>query len=192
MQTAMNLPARKPNATYADLEALPEHIVGELIDGVLYTQSRPRPRHQFSSAALTFDLLKAFDRRRGGAGGWWFLQEPELHFGKDVLIPDLAGWRTESMPSLPESHAITIVPAWVCEVLSPSTKSHDRIRKLRVYAREGVKHVWLVDPGEKSLEVYRREGDHWVLAASFEEDELAHAEPFDSMNIDLALWWPEE
>jgi hypothetical protein len=91
MESLMTQPTRKPNATYADLEALPEHIRGELIDGVLYTQAQPRARHQFASGGIVVDLTQAYDKRRGGRGGWWFLQEPELHFRKNVLIPDLAG-----------------------------------------------------------------------------------------------------
>ena len=83
---------------------------------------------------------------RGGPGGWILLDEPELHLHGDVLVPDLAGWRRERMPELPDAAAFELAPDWICEVLSPSTAASDRAEKMPIYARERVAHVWLVDP----------------------------------------------
>lgn len=85
------------------------------------------------------------DRGRGGPGGWIILDEPELHLHGDILVPDIAGWRRERMPALPEGSAFDLAPDWVCEVLSPSTASIDRTEKLPIYARERLAHVWSVD-----------------------------------------------
>jgi Uma2 family endonuclease len=179
-------------ATYADIEALPPHVVGQLVHGVLYTHARPAS-HARASSVLGADLGGAFDRGRGGPGGWGLLDEPELHFGRDVLVPDLAGWRRERMPELPRVPYFELAPDWVCEVLSPSTAAVDRVTKLGVYLREGVRHLWFVDPEARTLEVLRREreGDEarFVMAQSFAGDEGARAEPFDAIELELGALW---
>jgi hypothetical protein len=89
-------------ATYDDLLKVPDHLVAEIIDGELYATPRPAPRHADASSGLGGVLRGPFDRGRGGLGGWRILDEPELHLGRDVVVPDLAGWRRERLPSLPE------------------------------------------------------------------------------------------
>ncbi|MDP2314935.1 MAG: Uma2 family endonuclease [Pseudomonadota bacterium] len=178
-------------ATYDDLRRLPDTMIGEIIGGKLYASPRPAPRHAAASSAIGVDLGAEYGRRRGGRGGWWLLDEPELHLGPDVLVPDIAGWRRERMPRLPTEAAFTLAPDWVCEVLSPSTASLDRYRKLPVYARAGVGHAWLVDPALRAVEVYRLEGEHWVLLASHAGDEPFHAEPFAEVELDPTEWWAD-
>jgi len=179
----------KKSATYADLEALPENLVGEIIDGELIASPRPASRHARASSVLGGLIGSPFDFGGGGPGGWIILFEPELHLGGDALVPDLAGWRRERMPQMPDVAAFTLAPDWVCEVSSPSTGALDRARKLPVYAREHVSHVWLVDPGPRTLEVFRREGGGWLLLTTFDGDRKVRAEPFDAVEIDLALLW---
>ena len=133
----------KKGATYADLYDVPEHFVAEIFDGELYASPRPALPHAHAASALG-NKLGAF--HRSGPGGWVIIDEPELHFGKDVLVPDLAGWRRERLPTVPVAAYLTLAPDWVCEVLSPSTESLDRGKKLRIYAGESVLHAWLVDP----------------------------------------------
>src|SRR5207249_852908 len=89
-----------------------------------------------------------------------------LHFRRDVLVPDLAGWRRERMPTMPDVAAFELAPDWACEVISPSTGEIDRGRKMRVYARERVGHLWIVDPILRTLEVYRLENGRWVVAST--------------------------
>ncbi len=129
-------------ATYADLLAAPENVVAEIIDGDLYTSPRPASRHALALSALGAELLTPFQHGRGGPGGRWIVDEPELHLRDDVLIPDIAGWRRSRMPEFPDAAYFTLVPDWVCEILSPSTERMDRLRKLAVYARERVGHAW--------------------------------------------------
>ena len=133
------------NDLYAELEALPENLTGEIINGRLYAQPRPANRHALVESGLAMDIGSAYHRGRGGPGGWWILVEPEIHFIRDeeVLVPDLAGWRRNRMPRLPPDHRIEIVPDWVCEILSPSTARKDRLTKMPVYARYGVPTLWL-------------------------------------------------
>lgn len=181
---------RKP-ATYADLEALPQHVVGELIAGQLHVSPRPAAPHAMASSRLGSELMGPFDRGRNGPGGWILLFKPELHLGEDVLVPDLAGWRKERMPQPPRTAAFTLAPDWLCEVLSPSTAVLDRAIKLPVYAREGVRHVWLVDPERRTLEVFRLDGAQYTLLVTHAGKSSVRAEPFEAVALELAYLWGE-
>jgi Uma2 family endonuclease len=137
-------------------------------------------------------LLVNFHLGQGGPGGWYIIDEPELHLGENVLIPDLAGWRRERPPELPRKGAVTVVPDWVCEVLSPSTEAFDRAVKVSLYAQVGVKHVWLVDPEARTLEVLRLEGARYTLLATYRGSVHVRAEPFEALELQLALLWGEK
>ncbi|AKT41115.1 Uma2 family endonuclease [Chondromyces crocatus] len=184
---------RAPSATYADLVAAPAHLVAELVDGVLYTSPRPASPHAHAASVLGMDIGSPFQRGRGGPGGWHILYEPELHFGDDVLVPDLAGWRRERMPDLPQVAFFTLPPDWVCEVLSLSTASLDRTRKRPAYAAAGVTWLWLVDPLARMLEVFRLGPQkRWVVEQGFSGDAVVRASPFEAIELELsALWLPE-
>jgi Uma2 family endonuclease len=179
----------KKGATYADLYDVPDHFVAEMLDGDLYASPRPAVPHARAASVLGAKLLGPFDIGENGPGGWLFLDEPELHFNNDVLVPDLAGWRRERMPEAPDDAYITLAPDWVCEVLSPSTETLDRGKKLRVYAREGVAHAWLVDPLRQTLEVLVLESGRWSLLASHEGRVSVRALPFDAIELELGALW---
>lgn len=176
-------------ATYADIEALPPHVVGEIAFGVLHTHPRPSPRHGRATTRLGAELDGPFDRGRGGPGGWFFLIEPELHLGSHVLVPDIAGWKRERLPKLPDTAYIETSPDWVCEVLSPSTHRFDRTDKLTIYAEFGVKHCWYVDPIARTLEVFALQGDKWLLAATLKDADAVTAPPFEAHTFALDLLW---
>ena len=180
------------SATYADLRRLPDNVVGEILDGELHVSPRPAPRHADASSGLGGALRGPFDRGRGGPGGWRILDEPELHLGPDVIVPDLAGWRRERLPQLPETAYVAVAPDWVCEVLSPSTASIDRVKKLRSYAREGVPHAWLVDPLARTVEILRLENGRWSIIGMHAGLETIQAEPFEALDLDLSLLFEEE
>ncbi len=182
------MPARRP-ATYDDIVALPENVVGEILNGELVVSPRPAPRHTDTASSLGGMLVPPYRFGEGGPGGWWILDEPELHLGADIVVPDLAGWRRERMPSLPDDAFFTLPPDWVCENLSPSTSRIDRTRKLPIYARAGVSHAWLIDPATQTLEVYRLESGHWIVAATHGGDERVRAAPFEATALDLARLW---
>lgn len=181
-------PSRR-QALYAELERLPSNVVGEVLDGALYVSPRPASPHARAASLLGGELLGPFDRGRGGPGGWLLLHEPELHLGEAVLVPDLAGWRRARMPEMPHVAAFSLAPDWACEVLSPSTAALDRAGKMAVYAREGVGHLWLVDPLLQSLEVYRLERGHWLLLGTHVGQERVRAEPFDALALELGVLW---
>jgi Uma2 family endonuclease len=184
---------------------VPAHQHAEIVNGTLYVMSRPAPKHASAASMLGVEIGGPFQRGRGGPGGWWILDEPELHLApKEPVIPDLAGWRIERMPQLPDTAYFTLVPDWVCEVLSRSTEKLDRDEKLPYYAEHGVRHVWLLDPIEKRLEVYSLDPDpepsgsdprvlgsrgRWREVRIHQGDTTVRAAPFDAIELDLAALW---
>ena len=187
----MGEPARKIEpATIADLEALPPNVKGEIIDGVLYTHARPRARHQALIGHLDRGLGGSFQEGGGRPGGWWILVEPGIEvMGSPEFSPDLAGWRVERMAELPEDTSIQVVPDWVCEVLSPSTRSYDLRTKRAFYARIGVKYLWYVDMDERSLTVSRLYEGKWLELGVYGEDDKVRAEPFEAVELEMEAWW---
>jgi Uma2 family endonuclease len=173
---------RKPSLREA-WKALPEHVTGEIIAGTLHAAPRSGSRHARAGTRLAASLDPEFGS--GGPGAWVILAEPELHLGEHILVPDLAGWRRERLPEVPEG-AIVVVPDFVCEILSPATARRDRAVKLPLYASLGVAHAWLVDPTAKTVEVFRLSGAHWVLVAVHGDPDPMRAEPFDAVEIPLA------
>jgi Uma2 family endonuclease len=187
----MMKPARRP-ARYDDILQAPEGKVAEIIDGELIVSSRPAWPHAFAASAMGADLIGGFQRPPGDAPpreGWWFVAEPELCCGNDVLVPDQAGWRRTNTADRPTTAAFTDRPDWVCEIVSPSTGKIDRTRKMRIYAREGVGHLWLVEPTLRTVEVYRLKGGEWVVATVCGGDGPARMEPFDAIELDVSRWW---
>ena len=179
-------------ATYADIEALPPNMVGEIVHGVLHAHPRPAPRHGVAAVALGAEISVPFGRGSGGPGGWIFLVEPELHLGPHVVVPDLAGWKKERLTPFPTTSFIETPPDWLAEILSPSTQAIDRTDKLGVYAEFGVKHCWYVDPIARTLEVFALSGGKWLLAATFKNAEPVAAPPFEVHSFPLdVLWAPD-
>ncbi len=176
-------------ATYEDLVNLPDNLVAEIVNGELHASPRPAPPHAVAGSVLGGALVPPFQGGRGGPGGWWILDEPELHLGPDVLVPDLAGWKRERMPRKPATAYFPLAPDWICEIVSPSTTRLDRTQKLGIYAREGVAHAWLIDPLAATLEVFRLEGGRWVLLAAHGGNDIVRAEPFGEIEIELAPLW---
>jgi Uma2 family endonuclease len=180
-------------ATYADLLRAPENLVAELVDGELYTWPRPAGPHNRFASAVGMDVGTPYDRGGGGGpGGWWIVFEPEVHLADDVVVPDLAGWRRERMPQIPRDHRYTVVPDWICEVLSPSTGRFDRATKLPLYAAHGVRYAWLADPLERTVEILRLENGRWSIVHVFSGNDILVAEPFELVEIDLASIWGDE
>ncbi len=178
-------------ATYQDLEALPPHLVAEIVDGELWASPRPAPRHSRAWGRITSRIEPAFDEGRGGPGGWIILGEPETHLGKQVLVPDLAGWRRTRLPRLPVTAYIALAPDWVCEVVSPSTARLDRAKKLGIYAAEGVRHAWLVDPLARTIEVLRLTRGRWAIVATPAGDATVRIEPFEEIELEIGTFWED-
>lgn len=189
----MGQPAIKTatKSTYEDIVSLPEGMVGEIIGGELYAQPRPAPPHAWSNTRLSTLIDGPFGIGIGGPGGWVILAEPEIQFGQDTLVPDIAGWRRQRLRQLPREGPLTTTPDWVCEVLSPGTERTDRLRKLRIYATHRVAHVWLLNPWLHTLDVFRWQEGDYLVANVCSGDEPVRVEPFDAVELPLQhLWGP--
>lgn len=186
----VTVPAGK-RATRAELDALPDNVVGELIGGVLHTMPRPRPRHATSATRIGGRIQGGYQYGDDGApGGWWIVAEPGIQLAdRDVeeIVPDVAGWRRARLPELPER--FTTAPDWVCEVLSPSTRRHDLQTKRPLYARAGVAWMWIVDVDARTLTASRLHEGKWLELGVWSDDDVARIEPFDAVELKLAELW---
>lgn len=190
MEHAMNKMARPiGTATYQDILDAPENMVAEIIYGALHTHPRPAMPHARAGSSLGYELTGPFDRGKGGPGGWWIIDEPEVHLGTDVLVPDLAGWRHETMPVYPRDAFTTVVPDWVCEIHSPSTRKIDQIDKSEIYASHGVKHMWFVDPDDRTLIAYENHDASWITIATLRDNDPVCVAPFDAVTFKLNELW---
>lgn len=179
------------NFIYQDIIDLPENKTGELIQGQLYVHPRPTFPHALALSNLGIQVGSAYHFGKGGPGGWWIIDEPEIHFIRDteVVVPDIAGWRKARMPQPPKDHRIEVVPDWICEVLSPSTAKSDRIIKMPLYAKYGVAYLWLIDPLLKTLEAYTLNENQWQLIGAAKDNEKVCFAPFDALELALEDLW---
>jgi len=176
-------------ATYKDLCEVPDHMVAEIVGGDLWVSPRPIVRHAHAAAMLAAELIPPFGQGRGGPGDWWILPECEIHFGGDVLVPDLAGWRRSRLKEMSSEAFLTQAPDWACEISSPSSRKLDRVLKAGIYAREGVRHLWLVEPKKKKLEVFNLAAGVYVPILDLNDDQIAAAEPFETVPFPLQRIW---
>ena len=174
---------------YKDFMAVPANMIAEILNGKLVTQPRPAPKHSVAASSLGDELVSPFQKGRGGPGGWVILDEPELHLGADILVPDLAGWKRENMSALPETAYFETPPDWICEVLSPSTASYDRLEKRDIYAVHKVSHLWFIDPEARTLEAFELQGKNWVLLKTYGHKVMVDAKPFGAVPFELGSLW---
>jgi hypothetical protein len=185
----MSTPAER-FATYEDLCQVPDHKLAQIIHDQLIVLPRPAPKHALAASSLGEELLGPYQKgRRGGPGGWWILDEPELHLGPHILVPGLGGWRRSRLPRLPDEAFFSLPPDWVCEILSPSTARIDRIDKLPLYAAHGIGYAWIIDPELQSLEVFVLNQGRWQLDAVFKGEDEVCAAPFDAVPFNLGGLW---
>jgi Uma2 family endonuclease len=190
---AVPKPCRTDAELWAELCSLPDHLKGQIIDGELIVQPRPRPRHALTIGAL-FNVVGRGTGFPGDTDGWWILIEPGIELpGSREIVPDLAGWRRSTMPELDLDAPPTVRPDWACEVLSPSNTRTVIVKKQAAYARAGVEWLWLVnpDPVVRTLQIFRLDAGSglWLLHSTFSDEATARVPPFD---IDLAvdkLWF---
>jgi Uma2 family endonuclease len=180
---------RQKRATYQDVLDAPPNKVAEVVNGELHLSPRPAVPHALVASAINVEIGGPFGHARGGPGGWIILLEPELHLEEDIVVPDLGGWRRERMPTGSRDAYLILAPDWACEILSRSTRRLDRSGKLPIYGREGVGHVWLIEPLAQTVEVLRLEGTTYRIVAVHAGDTKARIEPFDAIELDLTILW---
>ena len=184
-------PSDKRRATYQDILDAPEHMVAEIIGGDLRLSPRPGGPATAVASKLAGELIPPFNNGRGGPGGWIIAFEPELHLGDEIVVPDLAGWKVEHLPKVPEGAFFTVTPDWVCEVVSPTSETCDRLEKLPLYAVRGIGHAWVLHPRRRSLEAFRLHDGKWLAVAIHRTNDCARIEPFEAIEIDLAVLWAD-
>ncbi|MFW7379330.1 MAG: Uma2 family endonuclease [Oligoflexus sp.] len=187
--------AAKQYASYEDILNAPDNVQAEILNGELHTHPRPSPKHSRSITKLSAELSGPFDKGSGGPGGWIFLVEPELWLSSEAgsrgnyLVPDIAGWKRERFVHDESKNGIEVPPDWVCEVLSPGTMVHDRVRKMPIYSSFSIPFIWLVDPAAKLLEAFELSDSKWSLIGSFAGKDKVKALPFEAFEFDLAALW---
>ena len=188
-------PSRK--ATYQDVLDAPENMVAQLIDGELYLHARPVDPHVRAGMKLCFQIELRYggnlenDSEGEGDGSeeWAIMPEQELRLGKDVLVPDIAGWRVSKYPRNRANSFSEVVPNWVCEVLSPTTRNFDLGRKSDIYAREGVSHLWIVDPKARTLQASELSAGKWFPISTLSDSDRVSVPPFEKLNFSLSRLW---
>lgn len=187
--TARKIADLPRKATYQDVLDAPPNMVAQLIDGELYLQSRPAGSHVWASGTLHTALNGKFGDFEDRPGGWVILHEPELHLGENVIVPDIAGWRVENLPEIPATAKFDIVPDWICEVLSPSTRNRDLGPKREISSYQGVGHLWIVSPVARTLQVFELSGGEWLLITTLEGMVAISVPPFENLNVPLSRLW---
>ncbi|MBF0224218.1 MAG: Uma2 family endonuclease [Desulfobacterales bacterium] len=186
------LQALNKNATYNDLYKIPENMIGQIINGELIIMPRPSPRHIKVSSSIGVFISSFYEFGwNGGPGNWIILDEPEIKLGENIFVPDIAGWKKERLSKFPKTNYISLSPDWICEVLSPSTEKTDRAKKMPIYAQFGVPYLWIINPIEKTLEIFKLSGKQWIVLAIYAEDDKFRDEPFQEIEIDLQNLWIE-
>ena len=195
MQPALHAPpASVFDDLYRQLQALPENMKGEIIEGQLYAMTRPFSPHTVAQGRL-MQILAPIDCKPGGGlpGGWVLHVEPEIHLvfpeQTHAVAPDIAGWKIGRLPVIPKVGYLKSAPDWVCEVLSEGTASRDKGPKRRLYHRAGVEWLWLVDPIKRTLEAQHRVGDVWVRLGRWQGEAGARIEPFPEVEVNLGRLW---
>ena len=185
------------NSLWEELRLLPENVVGEIFNDELVVSPRPSPKHAGAVSRLAASISGPFDLGNGGPGGWRIFFEPELHFEKppqksekkNVIVPDIAGWKTEKMPEFPKTAHFELSPDWICEVLSPSTARHDKISKMSIYAVNNIPHYWIVDPINKILETFILQDEAYRMEMTFGGNDRVSAPPFGAFEFNLGILW---
>ena len=181
----------KKKATYEDLYSIPENMTGEIIDGELIVHPRPSRKHIHAASALDKRIGTPYQFGEGGPGGWIIHVEPEIQLGEHTMVPDLAGWKRERFIWEEDQNPISVTPDWICEILSPSTRRFDKMKKMPIYADYGVGHFWLLDPIAKILDTFRLKPNGWLLLARFYGGDKIRSEPFEEIEFDLEDLWPK-
>ncbi len=181
----MSVPAPKL-AVYADLLALADDVRAEILAGHIITTPAPLPKHSKAQRALGRFVGGPFDDDdgHGGPGGWWIFVEVDVEFGThDIVRPDLSGWRRERLVDPGDKRPIQVAPDWVCEILSPSTATRDKVAKRKLYAQHGVRHYWIVDVDARTLEAFELRDGHWTLLDSYDDTATARIPPFGRVQL---------
>lgn len=182
-------PAQR-HATYDDILDLPENLVGEILGGQLNTHPRPAPRRARAYSALGYSLgARSTAESPAPAAGGSSTSRRSIWAATSSSPTSPAGVASacRRCPIRPGSTSLPIGSARSSRRPQPAPIAPSR---LPIYAREGVPHLWLVDPDSRTLEVYRLQDDgHWLLLATLKDDDPVSQPPFDAITFPLATLW---
>ena len=177
------------NATYADVEVAPPHLVAEIVDGCLFTRRHGQMAPAMVRSTLRHMLREATQMRSNPDAPWQIVTLPELHLGNDVLVPEFASWSVARMPFLPDDH-VSMAPDWVCEFVADDSLRNPAVsRKLEIYRQLGVRHIWIINLTTRQLCVIDNER-HADAVDTVEYEGIVAAPPFDAISFSLADLWP--
>jgi Uma2 family endonuclease len=164
----------------------------ELIDGEVVVHAAPGMLHSFGASAVGSDIHQAYQRGRGGPGGWWVLIEVdiELRPRAQAYRPDISGWKRERVTRIPEERPVRIRPDWVCEVLSRSTASWDLGSKRDGYAAAEVPWYWVLDPEHRILTAYQLSEGGYRVAGTVTAQAPGNLPPFEAVQFDMTEIFP--
>lgn len=179
----MPLTAEKKVYTYRDYEKLPEGAPYQLIKGELIMSPSPVPYHQRISKRLEY-LIYEYAEKNKKLGEVFdapidvYLEETE------VYQPDIIFISKERSHIIGEKK-IEGAPDLVIEILSPSSAYYDLRHKMTMYAKHGVREYWIVDPEERSIEVYENRDGHFHMLEKGKEKEVIHSKVIPGLEISL-------
>jgi Uma2 family endonuclease len=159
----------------------------QILDGELFVASSPLTRHQ-RVIVRVFEALRRWDQ--ANPGGEVFLSPLAVTLGpRTVLEPDLFYVAPESMHKVVE-RGIEGAPELVVEVLSPSTRRFDEVKKRRRYARARVCEYWVMDPESDAVRVNRRDGDHFQSLPELRGDDVLRTPLLPGFEAVVAHFFP--
>jgi Uma2 family endonuclease len=156
---------QRRRVSYDDLAQMPEDGRRyELYDGEVFVVPSPILLHQ----VVTMRIWRILDDYASQAGGLAVTSPIDIVFSDyDVVQPDIVFMTAASMRTVSLMQPVRQSPDLAVEVLSPSTASNDRGRKMRMFQRYGVPEYWIVDPIKESLEIYRLAESEYELVGTF-------------------------
>ena len=185
VQEERALYAKQGEYTYEDYLQLPEEpgYRYEILNGFLIKEPTPSVQHQRISRELEFQLKIFFDEF--DPKGEIFDAPLDVTLGeRNVVQPDIL-FVSSNRREIMRKERIDGPCDLAVEILSPSSRRKDRLKKMEIYRKAGIPHYWIVDPDEKILEAYQLKGENYsLLFTGGPEDEFAHPE-FPGLNLDL-------
>ena len=174
--------------TWDDFIALDEDDLRELIDGELVEVEVPTVNHERVVRELVIEL-GLWCRKHGGEvlpSGYKVRVSP-----RSGVMPDVQLYRKGNEITPDQKQGLVRGRADLAiEVVSPSSRRYDRVKKLRWYAQLGVPEYWMADPEERTLErLVLREGAYVIVASLDGDEDVLRPESFEGLEIPLATLW---
>ena len=190
----MALPAEKTRYTFADVLSWDEDERIEIIDGEAFMMATPSRIHQEISGELFRQLANFLEGKQcrvypAPFGVRLFARDGDGPEDVDTLVePDISVVCDRSKL---DQHGCKGAPEMVIEILSPSTLRHDRLVKLNLYDQAGVLEYWIVDPQNRAVQVFRRDGGAALrICEEYGHTQVAKVSVLDGCFLELSKVFP--